>query len=228
MSGFMLVCIFIQSCSKKDETPPPPNYIWDIDVQGIPRFIDKNFIELDKIYRISKFRSSVGHDYSDNYEQCRSKKHYFEPKADIDWTSVKIYCPVSGTITRVEQEWTGTKIEVESEEYPAFRISIFHITLSAPRAVDDTIAAGELLGNHVGMETYSDISVIVNDPLKQGRMVSFFDVLTDDAFAEYTNYGIHSREDLIIPKETRDSNPLTCNGDTFISSDALENWVVLE
>ena len=28
---------------------------------------------------------------------------------------------VKGTITRVEQEWAGTKLEIESDEYPAFR-----------------------------------------------------------------------------------------------------------
>jgi hypothetical protein len=73
----------------------------------------------------------------------------------------------------------------------------------------------------------SDISVIVNDPTRQGRMVSFFDVITDAVFNLYQNRGVANRNDMIIPKAVRDANPLTCSGDTFVSSDTLENWVTL-
>jgi len=227
-----IVFLFVLSaaaggCSKKDKNDNQPSYIWDIDKQGIPKFVGTNYIELDKIHRISKFRSSVGHDYSDAYEQCRSKKHYFEPRGDIDWSTVKVFSPVTGTITRVETEWAGTKIEIESSTYPAFRLSVFHINLSAQRSVGDKVTAGEQLGTHIGSQTYSDISVIVNDPAKQGRMVSYFEVMTDALFQSYISRGISKREDLIISKETRDANPLTCSGDTFTSADPLESWVVL-
>ena len=90
------------------------------------------------------------------------------------------------------------------------------------------LTAGDLLGNHIGSETYSDISVIVNDPTKQGQMVSWFAVMTDSLFSQYSAHEINSREAMIISKETRDANPLSCNGDTFVSSDTLENWVVLK
>ena len=219
-----MVCI--TSCSKEDDTREK-NDIWDIDKNGIPKFIKTNYIELDKIYRISKFRSSVGHDYSDAYEQCRSLKHYFEPKSNLDWTTVKIYSPVKGIITRVEQEWSGTKLEIASDDYPAFRFSIFHINISKQFVVNDKVTEGELLGTHIGIETYSDISVIVNDPTKQGRMVSFFDVMTDALFLEFSDRGLSSRADIIIPKTVRDASPLNCSGDTFTSTDVLENWVYL-
>ncbi|MCX6330995.1 MAG: hypothetical protein NTZ85_15950, partial [Bacteroidia bacterium] len=110
---------------------------------------------------------------------------------------------------------------------PAFRFQIFHINLAASRTVSELIQAGEYLGTHIGSSTYSDISVLVNDPTKQGRMVSFFEVITDKVFSEYQNRGIGSRSDLIISKELRDANPLTCSGDTFISADPLECWVTL-
>jgi hypothetical protein len=32
---------------------------------------------------------------------------------------------------------------------------------------------------------------------------------------------------MIILKTVRDANPLLCNGETFISSDTIENWVIL-
>jgi hypothetical protein len=225
----VLLCLLLIPCSgcKKSEPEETPDYIWDIDKKGIPKFINTNYIEVSKIYRISKYRSSVGHDYSDAYEQCRSLKHYFEPKNGIDWTTVRIYAPVTGTITRVEQEWAGTKIEIESEDYPAFRIQVFHINLQGIRSVNDKITAGELLGNHIGSQTYSDISVIVNDPARQGRMVSFFDIITDNIFKEYSDHGVNSRSDMMIPKSVRDANSLTCSGDTFTSADALECWVYL-
>ncbi|MDP1726189.1 MAG: hypothetical protein Q8M15_13105, partial [Bacteroidota bacterium] len=61
----------------------------------------------------------------------------------------------------------------------------------------------------------------------QGRMVSYFDVITDGVFNDYFNRGVQTRADLIISKAKRDANPLTCNGDTFIGTDTLVNWVVL-
>jgi hypothetical protein len=59
-------------------------------------------------------------------------------------------------------------------------------------------------------------------------MVSYFEVITDKVFSEYQNRGIGSRSDLIISKELRDANPLTCSGDTFTSGDVLESWVTLD
>jgi hypothetical protein len=224
-----LLFLIIPGCSKKHDVNNPPNDIWDIDKDGIPKFVNTNYIELSKIDSISKLRSSVGHDYSDSYEQCRSMKHYFMPKTSVDWAMVKIYSPVSGTITRVEPESIGgTKIEIASDDYPAFRISIFHINLQGTRNVDDKISAGELLGTHIGSQTYSDVSVIVNDPTKQVRMVSWFDVITDNVFSEYSARGVSSRSAMMISKSERDANPLTCSGDTFTTSnDPLERWVNL-
>lgn len=230
---YTLVCLFgflipLFKCSKDDNTKTQPSDIWDIEKDGIPRFISTNYIELGKIYRISRFRSSVGHDYSDAFEHCRSMKHYFEPAIDVDWSLIKIYAPVTGIITRVEEEWAGTKLEIASNDYPAFRISIFHINKIKPFNINDTISAGQLMGTHIGAQTYSDISVIVNDPTRQGRFVSFFDVMTDPLYKQFTDRGVNNRKDLIISKEERDRYPLTCNGDTFTSLDSLENWFVLK
>jgi hypothetical protein len=223
----IFLIVIITSCSKEVEKPASSEDIWDIDQNGIPEFVAINYIELDKIYRISKFRSAVGHDYSDAFEDCRSMKHYFEPRGDVDWSTIKIYSPVSGTITGVENEWAGTKVEIASDDYPAFRLSIFHINLTTSRNVGDKVASGAQLGTHIGSQTMSDISVIVNDPTRQGRMVSYFEVINDEVFNEYSSRGVTSRADLIISKAIRDANPLACSGDTFVTSDTLENWIYL-
>ena len=224
---FFSLAVIVTGCSKKTENQQNTQDTWDIDKSGIPKFVVTNYIDLDKIYRISKFRSSFGHDYSDAFEHCRSMKHYFEPKSNVDWSTVKIFSPVTGIITRVEEEWAGTKIEIVSDDYPAFRFSIFHINSPVQRNVNDKVVSGEQLGTHIGSQTMSDISVIVNDPTHQGRMISFFDVMTDALFSNYSNRGVSKREDMIISKATRDANPLTCSGDTFITSDTLVNWFIL-
>ena len=223
-----LVIIYIDCSNEENETKSGGNSEWDIDKNGIPKFVETNYIELTKIYRISKFRSSIGHDYSDAFEHCRSMKHYFEPKSDIDWSSVKIFSPITGKITRLEQEWAGTKIEIASDDYPAFRFSIFHVNLLISRNVNDAVTAGEQIGTHIGTQTMSDIAVIVNDPTHQGKMISYFNVITDTLFKEYFKRGVNTREEMIISKEERDQNPLTCSGDTFVSADSLENWVILK
>lgn len=59
-------------------------------------------------------------------------------------------------------------------------------------------------------------------------MVSYFQVITDKVFSKYQSCGITARTDLIISKDLRDANPLTCNGETFTSGYVLENWVTLD
>ncbi|OWY19992.1 hypothetical protein C7N43_11070 [Sphingobacteriales bacterium UPWRP_1] len=222
-----LFCATCFSCKKNHDNNQQPESTWDIDKDGVPKFMSVNYLELDKIYRISKFRSSAGHDFSDAFEHCRSMKHYFEPKATTDWASLKIVSPANGTIAKVETEWAGIKLEIVSDDYPAFRFMIFHINTAMPFNVGDKVTAGQQLGTHIGIQTMSDISIWVNDPTKQGRMVSYFDAITDEVFAQYQSRGINSREDMIITKALRDANPLTCSNGTFTSADPLESWVNL-
>jgi len=64
---------------------------YDLATQGPPYVLPFNYIDLSKIGRISRFRSTVGHSYTDGSETCRSMKHYYEPMATVDWTTVDIY-----------------------------------------------------------------------------------------------------------------------------------------
>lgn len=81
-----VLLFIVGTCKKKDDDDPNQQTkdFWDLDKYPPPRFVSKNYIELGKIHRISKYRSSVGHDYSDYKESCRSLKHYFEPLESID------------------------------------------------------------------------------------------------------------------------------------------------
>lgn len=49
----------------------------DIDINNPPQFLNSDFIELDKVSAITKYRSGWGHNYAANGETCRSMKHEF-------------------------------------------------------------------------------------------------------------------------------------------------------
>lgn len=60
-----------------------PIYLQSFAENNLPKFVQADWIDLSRIGTISKFRSGVGHDFSDhnnpNGEHCRSMKHYFSP-----------------------------------------------------------------------------------------------------------------------------------------------------
>lgn len=190
------------------------------------RFITKDFIELNKIERISKFRSGIGHDYRDGAESCRSMKHYYQPKSGTAWNSVKIFSPVTGTVERTFEEWAGTQVWIRPASQPKFTVIIFHVALLKPLSVGDSVAAGAQLGTHIGAQTMSDIAVGYSSG-NSWTLISYFSIMSDSLFGTYTNRGVLTREDLIITKAARDADPLNCSGESFGSSGTLENWVML-
>jgi hypothetical protein len=236
--GLTILLIFVTvlmiACERDNDKGIGPGVdTYDVDRYGIPKFVGADYIELSKIQMISKFRSAAGHDYSDDFEICRSMKHYFWPFGGDPgqthvppWTAINIYSPVSGTISRMFEEWAGTQIQIRSNDYPAFYFSIFHVTLVKPLNIGDVVTAGQRLGNHVGEQTMSDIAVGVNTP-SGWKLLSYFDVITDSEFQNYQARGISSRDTMIISQEARNSDPLTCNGETFANSGHLQDWVTL-
>ena len=203
---------------------------WDIGANGIPKFVTSDHIELSKIERISKFRSGEGHDYSDDFESCRSMKHYYSPFEEVDWSQIKIFSPVNGTILKMEQEGfpnSGMQVQIRTTEYPAFTFRIFHVNIHESFSVGDLVNAGQEIGTHISDITTDDIAVGVITP-DGWKLISFFSVMTDPLFQTYQNRGAQSRDDFIITKEARDSDPLNCTGETFGTSGTIENWVDLD
>ena len=206
---------------------------YDIRLDQIPRFINSNCIDLDKIAKISRFRSGYGHDYSDDFESCRSMKHYFEPGGDIDLSTIKIFSPVNGTIIGFTEEWDGpdlwkgTAVGIKPDGYEAFCIVLFHIDLIKPPEVGDRVLAGQELGTSEKVAgTASEISIEVRSP-EGVRLISFFEIMTDDLFSLFWARGILSREATIITKEERDADTLSCNGEEFFDGGSLENMLDL-
>ena len=191
---------------------------------GIPKFITTDYIERNKIKKISKFRSSEGHDFSDDFESCRSMKHYFVP-FDTYYSNLEIFAPVDGSISYMREEWAGTQIGIKSKDYPDYTFIIFHVN-SENLNVGDEVYAGQKIGTHIGSQTNSDIAVQFSTPTGM-KWVSYFDVMTDCLFQEYQEHGLTSRDEVIIQKDARDADPLTCEGETFTDTGNLENWIFL-
>ncbi|MBI5868713.1 MAG: hypothetical protein HZB43_10595 [candidate division Zixibacteria bacterium] len=231
----IIVPLALAGCHKKSTSNSNGNGEWDIETQGIPKFVQTDYTDLGAIDRISCFRSAYGHDYThdDHLEHCRSMKHYFWPKGgdpgwshNPSWTTIPIRSPIAGTVTRLMPEFTGIQIWIGSDAYPAFEFRIFHVGISPTLLEGDKVSEGQVLGHHGGDEAMSDIAVRVATP-NGWRLVSYFDVMTDELFQTYVSRGVVSRSQLIITKAERDADSLTCSGEQFITTGNLENWVPL-
>jgi hypothetical protein len=194
--------------------------------QELPKLVEADYIELPKIASISKFRSAAGHDYSDSFESCRSMKHYFKPASDVAWSSVSLFSPVSGVVRKTEEEWAGTRIEIQADQCPAMTFIIFHVKPARQLRQGDKVAAGQPLGRHIGSQTWSDIAVSLGTP--QGRrLVSYFEVMPDWLFERYRARGLASREAVIISRKSRDADPLSCQDGRFTGHGHGQDWVTL-
>ncbi len=214
-----------------------------VDINNPPKFIQADFIDLSKIYAISKYRSGAGHDFSGNGETCRSMKHYYTQQYDssIDARSTKdpktgrsippqpngsddidIVSPVDGTIADIHSEQLpiGKQIYIIPDGYPAYQIRLFHVYPvdglkkgSIGGIGGSHVKAGEKIGV-IAKGQSTDVAVQVGF-MKQ-NFVSYFDVMPDNVFAGYVARGVTSRNDFIISKAERDASPLQCNGEEFV------------
>ncbi len=218
-------------------------------------FVHYNFIELDKIAKISKFRSGVGHDFSKGPdESCRSMKHYFEPigiDSDFwhrfhngqfsksEWPTVSYFAPVSGKIIDVRSAKNVFGDEekqfiIQSAKNPDVWFEFFHIITNL--TIGSQVEGGEFLGT-ISPGNSGEIAVDFN-----GQLISFFDLIDEAVFSEYKVRGIKSRQELIITKQEREENPLQCDAripHRFIGSNiskssydfwsmGKDNWVFLK
>src|SRR3990167_4326765 len=98
--------------------------IKNIDEKNLPKIIQADWIDLNRISHISRFRSGSGHDFSGNGETCRSMKHYFNAKRTKEEEmlvnenkgfppafslerAIPIYSPVDGVIVAIKEDRSG-------------------------------------------------------------------------------------------------------------------------
>jgi hypothetical protein len=189
------------------------------------RVLSANYIDLSKIARVSRFRSTVGHTYGQ--EPCRSMKHYFQPKSSVDWTSVDIYAPAAGTIWLIATDGWGYRLMLRPRDLAAVDVVMFHVSPDPGIVRGSWVEAGAHIGRHATSATMSDISIEVGD-YQTGMLHSYFDVMTDALFAEFQARGVASRQAAIITKAERDADPISCADERqFTQQGTLPDWLEL-
>lgn len=205
-----------------------------------PELVSRDVTNLGFIEEISKFRSGAGHDFSydatfpfgstDSTEPPSSMKHYFAPyeKHNGDQSTVPVYAPVAGQITRVTNEGSGSavnkRVEIESSVDPNYTLVLFHIDLGTdyPQILndwpaefwpdhqeDDTdystviVTPGDLLGYADMRDSHDfDVAVLFEDTDGSRYWISYFDIMPDSVFSAYTTRGVE-RSQLTISKADR-------------------------
>jgi len=206
------------------------------DINNLPKFVKNDFVNLNMIDKISKFRSGAGHDFSDGFESNRSMKHYYNPYVKYcgDDHTVKVFSPVDGVISTIWKEEDGRKndwqIHIVPTGYSYVTIRLFHINTHAK--VGDYVRAGQFLGfanmsptpmDSAHGATYSpSFDIAVEVVTRNGvHLVSYFEIMTDSLFSTYQTRGLTDRSELIISKEWRDTHPVDWN------NPQESDWVVL-
>jgi len=201
-----------------------------IDTVHPPQFIEADFIDLNKVYTISKFRSGIGHSIEDSVEKCVSLRHIYGgggeefANAEEKWNVIKdapaaqdsidIYAPVSGMIidrSEIDLENTegvGQNVVIRPDRYPGFKVRIDSIFLDDSVKRLGHVDAGQKIGV---VCTRCPAEIFVSYTYLFGvRAVSYISALPDSVFAEYQKRGLQDREDATIPREYRDAHPFEC------------------
>ena len=222
--------LFFRLSASTSASNAPATY--DVNANGIPLLVQSDYIELPKIAAISRFRSGEGHDYSDDFEHCRSMKHYFTIDTSVDATQVRIFSPVTGTVLSETPESatnSGTQVWITPTNYPAFTFILFHVNVTNTLPVGATVTNGQpigLFGGEPGGVNSSDIAIQVSTPT--GRMLlSYFDMMPANIFTNYQSRGVTNTQEMIITQAQRDADPLNCVGQTFSTPGTLTNQITL-
>lgn len=196
----------------------------------VPQFVNEDWIELDKIANISKYRSTIGHGYPDD-NSLTSSKHYFNPKSTYGNTNdtIKVYSSVNTKVTKIEWEQhrlsdgtiQGKQIHLQSIEHPSIIFVYFHLNIEPTGLqINQELIAGQWIG-------YSDCREGSNTDIaiyRGGETISWFEIITDSLFSVYNTRGIANRS-LMIKTDSQVAESAT-NGYNFSNSDPTD-WVDL-
>jgi hypothetical protein len=226
----------------------------DLDGDGITKFVTTNVINPSQIDDISLFRSSAGHDFSDDFESCRSMKHYFEPTSKTNNTNT-ITAPARLKVVEMNsEEGGGFEDDGVTNQFlglalisnPAYKIELFHVDVDPDLNLElgDIIEEGVLIGHGrlvrvnsgeapgTSPSTSNDFDISVTANVSGGlKRISYFDVISDailadmDTWADTHTNRTWARADFQYSEAARDADPLTCEGEDFTSSGTLPSLV---
>ena len=214
-----------------------------------------NFTEIDKIEKISKYRSCVGHTTvpQDEREMKRSMKHYFWVKPEyLGSDTIEIYAPYDGFVTGIREDrsdglegeiWIAPKdMFVVLPPIGRWMFSVQHINIRSGLKQGSEVKAGELIGyGAVAAQNRDTFDVVFAKASMFPKTIdnwvgpfmdldSIFNHMSKDVFAQYLTKGIYSKEDVIITKEKRDQSPCVYkdNGPYFLNQEDPNNWVIFQ
>lgn len=225
-----------------NQSTPPPKLV-------------ANFMDINKIRQISKYRSCFGHTVvpQDGREMKRNMKHYIEVYPELrKEETVEIYSPYDGYISLIRADMKD-KLEGEiwisaGEMIPLVPLNLWmfsfeHVQPRKGLKTGDKVKAGELIGyaSFLVVErsdpTFDVIYGKMGLPMKTldnwnspfGDLDSIFDHMSDEVLAQFEKRGI-TRKNIILSKEERDNKPCTYRGDGpyFDNSDDPSNWTELK
>ncbi len=199
--------------------------------------ITANFVDLDKIAAITKFRSCQGHIVvpQDGTETHSNMKHYFYLKKEFtkEQGQVPLYAPFDGYVTDIfdgDGEFSdrnplsrdvslGTKKGITARS--AWALTILHIIPVETLKEGVAVKAGDLLG-HVSLElippyfafdvTYAKMGTFPKKIDKwsspYAALDSVFNHMNSTVLAKYDKrFGVGEAQDFSVAKATRDAAP---------------------
>ena len=195
----------------------PQNYG---SAKDLPKIATHNFIEIENLVKVSRFRGGYGHDYSfGSGEKCRSMKHYFWYKGEPGkphnpkWMSIKYFAPANGTIKQVQTTTNKygkeAQFHLESLEHKNIAFVFHHVALASGLSEGSKVNAGQYLGIVGDENAHGEIGLRANTL----QLFSIFEVMSKEVLDEYLALGL-DLEEVIISKEERDANPLNCDYST--------------
>lgn len=190
--------------------------------------LTSNFVDLNKISEISKFRSCQGHVVvpQDRREERRNMKHYVRVKEEyFGQDTVEIYAPYDGYVSIIRSEpdqGLQGEIWISQSVLPPFStwsFSVEHINIKPGLKRGDKVKAGDLIGHAAlsGEPDKASFDVIyakVGIPPRNvdgwtspfSDLDSVFNHMSEAVLAEYSQKGISSKAVMQYTKEERDQD----------------------
>ena len=181
-----------------------------------------NPTDLSKIAGISKFRSCFGHVYGfssafEGKEAQGSLKHYFVPKEIYLGTNnaVPVFAPFDGNIIYTEQ---GTdQFIIQQRPFDGWVFGFTHVIILSSLKQGSDVKAGQLVGYAALTKTHA-FDIFLQTQKRPGfhnfdwynGQDSIFNHMTSDVYVQYVAKGV-TKENSIIPKAIRDTNPCPCD-----------------
>ena len=188
-----------------------------------------NFVDLDQVSKITKFRSCAGHATvpRDGRETKRNMKHYItlHPEYKKE-NAVEVFSPYDGHIALIMKDeiWVapGKKSLLSLLPLNRWMFSVIHVLPKEGLGMGEKVKAGELIGYGTFLEypefdpSFDVIYGTMQIPPKKvenwsspyGDLDSVFNHMSAEVLAEYEQKGV-TQQNIILSKEQRDNDP--CN-----------------